>query len=234
VRFRNRLGLSLAALLGLIIEPGFRSVGAENDRAAALVRTGEAELRVAAAGDAGAADRAFAAFDAALAADPAHVHARAGRGAALVARALYAPLPEKLALARRGCADLDDAVAAAPHDPAVRLRRATNAVQMPLRLVPRDVAEQDFALLLAAARDATVTMAPSTRRGIFYQAAAFALKERRPGAIELLEEAASIAAAEPTDEQVQSMLALARRQLTSSTSTHADRHPPEEAPAPGS
>jgi hypothetical protein len=107
--------------------------------------------------------------------------------------------------------------------------RATSAVQMPLLLERRAVAEADFAILLELARDDRVTMEATTRRGIFYQAAAFALKERRTDAVDLLEEAASIHAAEPTDAQVQSMLALARRLLTSPS--HADRHPPEEAPA---
>lgn len=200
--------------------------------AEALVQAGEAELRAATIGTAGAADRALAAFDAALQAAPSSVRARAGRGLALIAQALEAPIPQKLALARRGCGDLDAAVAAAPDDVAVRLMRATSAMKMPLLLERQAVAESDFALLLAAARDDGVTMRAATRRGIFYHAAAFALKERRTGAIELLEEAARISATEPSDEQIQSMLALARQQ-TKTSPTHADRHPPAEAPASG-
>ncbi|MBE2214817.1 MAG: hypothetical protein IAE82_13170 [Opitutaceae bacterium] len=223
-----KIVVSVAVLLGRVAA---FAAGPDEAAVAGLVRTGEVELKAAAIGVAGAEDRALAAFDAALAASPGHARARAGRGLALIARALNAPLAEKLPLARRGCAELDAAVAAAPHDPALRLMRATSSVQMPLLLGRRDLAERDFAVLLAAARDDRVTMAPQTRRSVFFQAAAFALKERRAGAVELLEEAVSIQAEEPTDEQVQSMLALARRQVTSLSDSHADSHPPEEAPA---
>jgi tetratricopeptide (TPR) repeat protein len=197
-----------------------------------VVRAGADFLRAAALGQDGAADRAFAAFDAALEAEPANAHARAGRGLALVSQALTAPMSRKLALATEGCAELDAAVAAAPADPAIRLMRASNAVLMPVALDRQAVAESDFTQLLAWARDNRVAMALETRRGIFLQAAAFALKERRTGAVELLEEALTVPATEPTDEQVQSMLALARRQAKTSPS-HADSHPPEKASSSG-
>lgn len=199
------------------------------DDAASLVERGHAQLRLAATGRAEAAAQALATFDAVLEKHPGHAGARAGRGLALVTQALTAPMRAKLGLARRGFAELDAAVAAAPDDATIRLLRATNAAQMPLMLERRPVAEADFARLLVAARDDRVTMAPSTRRGIFYQAAAFAMKERRLGAVELLEEAASVPAHEPDDAQIQSMLALARRQLTSPS--HADSQPPEKASA---
>lgn len=222
----------LAACLAVLTGPG-RAIAAAPEDVAALVRTGEAELKSAAIGVPGAEDRALAAFDAALAATPGDARARAGRGRALIAQALTAPMAKKLPLARRGCAELDAAVAAAPDDAAVRLMRATSSVQMPLLLERAAVAEADFAVLLAAARDNAVAMTPETRRGIFYQAAAFFLKERRAGAVELLETAASISAGDPSDEQIQSMLALARRQSSSLSHSHADSHPPKEAPASG-
>lgn len=219
----NRLALVACVLAGAVCA---LATPADVD---ARIREGEALLKKAAIGESGAADRAFAAFDIALQMDPARARARAGRGLALIAQALEAPMAQKLPLARRGCADLDAAVAGAPDDVEVRLMRAANAVQMPLVLKRRAVAESDFTVLLGAARDNQVTMTPETRRSIFFQAAAFALKERRPAAVDLLEEAASISATEPTDEQVQSMLALARRQLTSPS--HADRQTPAEGPA---
>lgn len=197
--------------------------------AADLIRAGQAELRNAAHARPGAADRALQAFDAALGLAPGSAEARAGRGLALLAQALEVPVARKLALARRGCADLDAAVAAAPDNAAVRLMRATSAMKVPLLLERSTIAESDFRILLAAARDRTSAMSAVTRRSIFYQAAAFALKERRTGAADLLEEAASISAPEPSDDELQSLLALARRPST--LSTHADSHPSEEASA---
>jgi len=221
---RLHLFAMMACLLG-----GAACARAESTDVDAWISEGEALLQNATIGESGAADRAFAAFDMALQMEPAQARARAGRGLALIAQALTAPMVDKLPLARRGCADLDAAVAAAPDDVEVRLMRATNAVQMPLVLERRAIAQSDFTLLLGVARNDQVTMPPESRRAIFYQAAAFALKERRPDAVDLLEEAASISATEPTDEQVQSMLALARHQLTSTS--HADRQTPEEGPA---
>lgn len=194
-----------------------------------LLQTGHAELRQAAIGHAGAAERARAAFQDALDEAPGLPAALAGRGLALLAHALEAPMAQKLSLARQGCADLDAAVAAAPEDPSIRLLRAAGAIKMPLLLQRQTIAESDFQILLAAARDAKSRMAADTRRGIFYHAAAFALKERRAEAVDLLEQAASIPASEPSDEQVQSMLALARRHF--SPPSHADSHPSEKTPA---
>lgn len=223
-----RASRTIFAWLSLMVP----AVAAHGDLTAdveAQLAAGHRELQAAATGQDGAAARALACFESALDAAPASAQARAGRGLALIARAVEAPVAQKLRLAREGCAELDAAVAAAPEDAAVRLMRATSAVRMPLLLERRGVAEQDFAILLTAARAPDDGLEPVLRRKIFYQAAAFALKERRTGAVELLEEAASISASEPSDEQIQSMLALARRQLTSTS--HADRHPPEEASA---
>lgn len=220
------------ALTAAVVFASVSLAAGEVSDVAALVREGESQLRSAAIGQEGAADRALAAFEAALQADPAHARARAGRGMALTSQALTAPLHRKLALARQGCAELDAAVAAAPADAAIRLMRATQAVLMPVEFDRQPVAEGDFALLLTWARDSRVSMPPETRRGIFYQAAAFVLKERRTGAIDLLEEALTVPAAEPSDEQVQSMLALAQRQAKTTTS-HAESHTPEKTPASG-
>ncbi len=223
-----RLPWQILACVFLLL-PG---VGARAAPAADLegqLTLGYRELKAAASGADGAAERALACFDAILATDPASARARAGRGLALIARAIEAPMSQKLRLAREGCAELDAAVAAAPEDAAVRLMRATNAVQMPFLLERHKLAETDFAILLSAARAPATTLEPALRRNIFYQAAAFALKDRRHGAVDLLEEAASISASDPTDEQIETLLALARRQPTSTS--HADSHSPEEASA---
>lgn len=224
MRAPRRFLIWLSFLAPAVVAGADASVGLEAQLAA-----GHRELQAAATGQDGAAGRALACFESVLDAEPASARARAGRGLALIARAVEAPIAQKLRLAREGCAELDAAVAAAPEDAAVRLMRATSAAQMPLLLERQGVAEQDFAILLTAARAPDDELEPVLRRKIFYQAAAFALKERRTGAVELLEKAASISASEPSDEQIQSMLALARRQLTSTS--HADSHPPEEASA---
>jgi hypothetical protein len=137
-----------------------------------------------------------------------------------------------VSLAREGFADLDAAVAAAPADPAVRLVRAVNASQMPLALGRDTLAHEDFVVLLAAARDENVTLPPDLRRAIFFHAGAFALRDRRPESVPLLETAAAISASDPSDEQVGNMLALARRQFTP-TSDAENTAQPHKAPASG-
>jgi len=197
---------------------------------ATLLTEGHAQLAAAATGAPGAAQRAHALFEQALAQTPADASARAGRGLATLALALEAPLPQKLPLAQAGCADLDAAVLAAPEDAAIRLHRARAATLLPRSLRRHTIAEQDFQILLTMARAAPPSLTPAMRREILYHAAAFALAARHSEAIALLEEAAAIPAASPSDEQVQSMLALAHRQLTSPSHAHSEPLPPTPAP----
>jgi hypothetical protein len=198
-------------------------VAGHADDLSARMQLGIALMNVATTGSATAATQALAQFDAVLAAHPHDAFARVHRGWAIVTQARDAKaLTERLRLARRGFAEMDTAVQAAPADAAVRLVRAINAYQMPLALGRGEIATGDFRVLLDTLTDANkrAALTPALRRRILFHAGSFALKERRVEAIDLLERAAREPAGDPSDEQVQSMLALARREFT--PHPHAD------------
>jgi hypothetical protein len=172
-------------------------------------------------------------LEAVLAARPDDAPARVHFGWLLVLAARERPLAQARAVAEEGFREMDAAVAIAPDDPNVRLVRARSDAQMPLVLGRGPIAETDFAWLVAGARAAvSPTTWPATlRREVFFQAGALALKLRRAAAaVGLLEEAVNVPAALPADDDVQSMLALARRELSSQG--HAEDPPPHQIPAP--
>lgn len=184
------------------------------------MRVGRALIAEAERGSNSAAERAEAIYRSVLAEQPDYALARAWLGVSIVLQARDASMTRKRQLAADGFREIDAAVQTAPEDCHVRLVRAINASQLPLILGRRDIAAEDFTWLLVKTRDMK-SADPSLRRQVLYRAGSFALKERRPQAIALLEEALATNAVEPTDEQVQSMLALARSQFT--PPTHADR-----------
>lgn len=165
-----------------------------------------------------------------LAADPDDALARVHLGWLLVLEARTLAPREALPRARDGFALMDAAVAAAPDDPAVRLVRARSDAQVPRVLGREKRAAADFAWLLARARrpqDDEAPLPAPLRRKIFFHAGAFALRRGAPGeAVDCLQEAARLAASEPSDDDVQSMLALARRELSSQG--HGETAHPEQ------
>jgi len=168
--------------------------------------------------DAEAIAQARADFDAVLRQTPDDAIARVHRGWLLVLEARTAPLVDARALADEGCAEMDAAVAAAPENMAVRYVRARCDYQVPLLLEREKGAEADFLVLVAAARGepGRPRLPAFLRRGIFFHAGAFALKRGRAAdAVVLLEDAARESALDPSDQDVQSMLALARRESSS-------------------
>lgn len=229
------LPLLCLALAGAPAAAG-EAIAVEHDAAAnpadpeARARRGAEWLERAKSGSEEAIGRAVAEFDAVLAARPGDALSRVQRGAALLLYARHAPMTEKLGWARRGLAEMETAVAAAPEDAAVRLVRATNASVLPRMLDCTEQTRRDFAWLLTRARAGNEPLPPGLRRAIFFHAGAFALKERQPAAVALLEEALAVQAPEPTDERVQSMLALAREQIT--PHPHADFQAPNRPSPP--
>jgi len=200
----------------------FNGVTAAEDLAARRARA-LALMDAAVRADAEAIAQARADFSAVLRANPDDAVARVHRGWLLVLSARTAPLDKAQALADEGCAEMDAAVAAAPENMTVRFVRARSDYQVPLVLEREGRAEADFAVLVAAARGAPgqARLPAYLRRGIFFHAGAFALKRGRASeATALLEEAAGAPADEPSDGEVQSMLALARR--ASSSPTHGE------------
>jgi hypothetical protein len=126
---------------------------------------------------------------------------------------------------------MDAAVDAAPEDPAVRLIRARTDSLAPLALGRAKSAGQDFAWLVTGARRPAPGWSPPLRREVYFHAAAFALRQRRPAdAVELLEFAAEIEAAPPSDDDINYLLAVARRDL-GPLPPHAESPPQSQAPA---
>ncbi|MGH8017835.1 MAG: hypothetical protein ACREIA_06015 [Opitutaceae bacterium] len=175
------------------------------------------------------AGEAAAQLHALLAREPKNAEARAMLGLAIVLQARDAPMLRKRALAAAGFAEMDAAVAQAPDSIEARLIRATNASQMPLVLGRNEIATDDFRRLLGRIEEDARDVSPSLRRRILFHAGAFALRERRFEAVSLLERALRIEATEPRTEEIQSMLALARRQLT--PRRHADVEDENQAQA---
>ena len=191
--------------------------------------------------------RALSLFDAALRADrtaitQAHADlvvvlaertndalARVHFGWLLLLEARELPMLEARARAAAGIKEMDAAVDAAPHDPVVRLVRARCDYQLPLVLGREALAEADFKWLLSGLEGESAPPRPlpaeALRREIYFHAGAFALKRRDAiRAVHLLERAAAVPASSPSEDDVQSMLALARREL-SSQGHGEDPHP---------
>lgn len=188
---------------------------------------GLAFVQLATEGSTGVAEEAIAQFDAVLAAHPEDMLAMVNRGLAIVLKARDAPLLQKRNMANRGFAQMDQAVAMAPQNPAVRLVRAINAYQMPRILGRAAIAREDFEWLLEAAAAGNVDLDPGLLGSLYFHAGSFALKDRDPAAVELLERALEIEAARPTADQIQTMLALARGKFR----PHADAQSKDEAEA---
>ncbi len=234
---------SVAIVVALLITPRADAAGArlpptrpgithtQTDARAGELDAPRQLIAEATRGSPAAADEAVAQLRALLEREPARAEARALLGLAMVLQARDAPMLKKRALANAGFAEMDAAVAEAPHDPEARLIRATNASQMPLLLGRNAIATEDFRWLLGLVEEARA-LSPSLRRRILFRAGAFALRERRGEAIALLERALAVDAATPAAEEIQSMLALARRQLTPPSHAHAEDEDQAKTAAP--
>lgn len=176
---------------------------------------GVAALELARTGDSAAVEEAIEAFGNAVAENPEDALARARMGAALVWRAVHVPLIQKKAQVTAGLKELDAAVAIAPSDPKVRLVRARNGYLLPKLLGRHEIVTEDFEWLVATVKSDGAALDPGLVREILFHAGAFALKERRSEeAARLLEHALQASGSEPSDQQLQSMLALALGQIT--------------------
>lgn len=139
--------------------------------------------------------------------------ARAYYGGACVAKARMVPDRQKPRWLRRGAAELDAAVRAAPGDLQVRLLRAVTFAVLPRLAGRMDTVRDDFNWLVTRAEE-NEDLPGGCRQAIFYHAGAFAMRERDPRAVELLTRAAEAESAGAIDpERVNRMLRLAQEQL---------------------
>lgn len=139
--------------------------------------------------------------------------ARAYYGSACVARARMVADRQKPRWLRRGAAELDAAVGAAPEDIHVRLLRAITFAVLPRLAGRMETARDDFHWLVGRARNDR-DLGDGCRQAVFYHAGAFALRSRNDRAVEFLTLAAEIG---PTGaiawERVNRMLRLAQEQV---------------------
>jgi hypothetical protein len=80
------------------------------------------------------------------------------------------PGPSKLTYLKNGLKTMDDAVAKAPNDPAVRFIRAINNYNLPAIISRRDNARADFEILVRQIDKDPSLLATKTRQAIYYYA----------------------------------------------------------------
>lgn len=143
---------------------------------------------------------------------------RAWLGSARTLQAIDAPLRQKLDWMRRGGADIDAAVEAAPTDAAVRVTRAQHGLAIPRIFGRQKVSREDFEWLAAAAMDPDSPMPPTLRPLIQHAAGAYWLDQRDPRCLPLLR--AAVAAAGPSpDPDLLSLLERAENDRRLNTSS---------------
>lgn len=138
---------------------------------------------------------------------------RAYYGSANVARARMVSDRQKPRLLRKGVAELDASVEAAPEDVQIRLLRAITLAVLPRLAGRMETAEDDFNWLVERAED-DAGLGADCRQAIFYHAGSFAVRNRDARAVDLLTRAAEIGPTGAIDlERVNRMLRLARQQV---------------------
>jgi tetratricopeptide (TPR) repeat protein len=131
------------------------------------------------AGDATAVEQCIAKLEAVLKTQPANQLARVYLGSALTLRSRDLGFgPKKLQALKQGVALMNEAVAAAPNEPKVRLARALTTSALPSIFGHGASARQDFLLLAKSADTRTNELEPGDLQVIYYQAG---LGEKRAG-----------------------------------------------------
>lgn len=172
------------------------------DVAARLTAFTQRQEAAQAAGKAGRA-ALLAALEAEYAASPDPL-LLAWLGSARSLQAIDAPLSRKLDWMRRGAADLDAAVAAAPEDAAVRLTRAQHGVAIPKIFGRHRISRTDFDWLANAALAPEPTLPPTLLPLVQAAAGAYWLEQGDPRCLPLLR--AAVAALSPPPPELARLL----------------------------
>lgn len=116
-------------------------------------------------------DEIIVRFQAVVDADPKDHVAKVYLGSAYTLRSAESGWgPKKLEYLKKGCRIMDEAVAAAPADPMVRLVRGVNSYRLPKRFKRRPLAVEDFTVIVPIAEVGTKGLSDSDRQVIFYYA----------------------------------------------------------------
>ena len=123
------------------------------------------------AGDKHAVDECIAKLEDRLKAEPGNQLARVYLGSAYTLRSRDLGLgPTKLTALRHGLALMDEAVAAAPNDPHVRLLRALTTLALPSFFSRRKSAQNDFEALVAMLSKEPGKLSAADQQTIYYNA----------------------------------------------------------------
>lgn len=169
-----------------------------------------AELyRKALSGDKAAVEQCIAKLDDALKSEPANQLARVYLGSAYTLRSRDLGFgPKKLQVLKQGVAVMNDAVAAAPNEPKVRLARALTTSALPGILGYKAETRKDFEELTAMAQRTPEKFEEGDLQIVFYNAGLAARENRqRDRAIELWKEAQRHRADEALAKKIEAELA---------------------------
>lgn len=155
-------------------------------------------------GDAKAVVECIETLQAVLAREPENQLARVYLGSAYTLRSRDLWIgPKKLETLKQGGAFMDQAVAAAPDDPRVRLVRAVNSLKLPRLFGRRKLAIEDFEKLLLNIE----TLAPEEQQAVyFFAGTAFEDEGQRKRAIELWEKGLRLSASTETAAKLRALL----------------------------
>jgi len=123
------------------------------------------------AGDADAVEECISKLEAVLQAEPANYLARVYLGSAYTLRSRDLGFgPRKLQALKQGLAVMDEAVAAAPNEPKIRLARALTTSALPGLFGRGAESRKDFLLLAKSAEASTSRLGAGDLQMIYYQA----------------------------------------------------------------
>lgn len=176
---------SVLFTLLIFASPLFSATSAEEKQIAELYRRGLA-------GDATAVERCIEKLDMALKQEPQNHLARVYLGSTYTLRSRDMGFgPKKLQVVRQGCRTMDEAVAAAPENPKVRLVRALTDQSLPFFLGRKKTAQEDWHHILSILGRNPRALTEDDLQVVYYTTG-IAAKEtgNRPRAEELLAKAA--------------------------------------------
>lgn len=166
-------------------------------------------------GDESALEQAIATFKLIVRKDPSQLKAQAMLGSCLVMKAQYASVFKKLDYCEEGYGILDQVVGENPDDPDLRLIRGVNAARSPAFLGRGDIADEDFAWLLADVESGNNDYDDHYRRTIFFYVGDYFLQERDNRCVELLMTAQSTPGAPRLTADINDALRQAKKKFPS-------------------
>ncbi len=178
--------------------------GGEKERE--LFREGLALHQEGVGGDEEAVVRAQEIFEALRADYPEDARVLAFLGNIYTLRARDAVFYRKMDWLEKGLATIDRAVALEPEDPHVRSVRAVNSYRLPRIFGRRDVAGEDFAVLLEWAEEDPERFSPDLLRFVYFHAGRYEARSDEARARHLYELALSVPAESVSESEIRKAL----------------------------